>query len=462
MGVHDQKKRLLLINPANPVRSAVRNAFATQYPPLGLAIIAALTPGSWKIRLIDETFQPFRYREADLVGLTALTGTIARAYEIARMYRDHNVPVVLGGIHASMMPEEALKHADAVVIGEAETVWPEVLEDFKSGTLKRIYRGSYSDLSRQPIPRHDLFHPRYLFHGVQTTRGCPFDCDFCTVTAFNGKRFRLRPVEEVLDELETIQGDNRSLIFVDDNLIGIGKNNQERAVLLFKGMVERKIKINWFTQTSVEIAENDEVLKWAAKSGCKMLYIGIESENPEALKSVNKAVNLKRGPKNYRRVFRKIHKHGIAVLGSFIFGLESDTRRDLLRRAWFTVFSNVDCYQANVLTPFPGTRLFDRMVEQERILRNGFPDEWSHYHAFDITFRHPLIPPVEFARTMTKAWRISYHPLVMLLGFFRTWINTRRLTPALWAYSSNKACREIVFEKKLSVWPETEVKKNLK
>jgi radical SAM superfamily enzyme YgiQ (UPF0313 family) len=452
--ISERRKRLLLVNPVDPSRHSIKTEFGIQYPPLNLAVLAALTPANWKVKVVDENFQQWKFREADLVGFTAMTGSAPRAYELAREYRIRNIPTIIGGIHASMLPDEALNYIDTVVIGEAETVWQTLLEDFNAGQLKKVYHGGFPEMKGYPLPRHEIFHPRYLFHSVQTTRGCPLNCDFCTVTALNGKHYRLRPIEEVLDKLETIQGDNRSLFFVDDNLIGIGKEHQERAILLFKGMVERGIKIEWWTQTSMDIADNEEVLKWAARAGCRMVYIGIESENEEALKSVHKTVNLKKGVRNYHRVFKTIHKHGIAVVGSFIFGMESDTTKDLLNRAWFMVRSNIDCYQANVLTPFPGTRLYDRLNEQGRILRNHYPEDWYHYRAFDIVFRHPKMTPVEFASTMERCWRIIYNRWLIRYRFLRTWFNTGRLTPALWAYHSNLAGGKLVFERKLSRFPE--------
>jgi radical SAM superfamily enzyme YgiQ (UPF0313 family) len=167
-----------------------------------------------------------------LVGLTAVTGSVNRAYEIASIYRKKGMPTVLGGIHASTPPEEALKYIDTVVIGEAESVWPRVIEDFEAGRLQKVYRGEWLDLKKSPKPRRELFNSNYLVGSIQTTRGCPFDCEFCSVSVFNGKRYRRRPVEEVLDELETIP--QKFLFFVDDNLVGYGKKDEERLFLYFK------------------------------------------------------------------------------------------------------------------------------------------------------------------------------------------------------------------------------------
>ena len=199
----NMKRKLVLINPVNPARTGLTVNKSSRFPPIGLGIVAALTPAAWEVELVDENWEPFAYRQADLVGITAFTASARRAYEIAALYRQHGVPVVMGGIHCSMCPQEALQNVDAVVIGEAESVWPQVVVDFEAGGLRREYRGSWSNLAGAPSPRRDLFHPGYMFASIQTSRGCPLDCEFCSVSAFNGQRYRRRPTGEVLAELES-------------------------------------------------------------------------------------------------------------------------------------------------------------------------------------------------------------------------------------------------------------------
>ncbi|MBN1887278.1 MAG: cobalamin-dependent protein, partial [Thermoflexales bacterium] len=214
------KHKLVLVNPVNPARTGLTVNKSSRFPPIGLGIVAALTPETWDVALVDENWEPFAYQEADpstgsgpsLVGITAFTASAKRAYEIAAAYRERGVPVVMGGIHASMCTEEALQYVDAVVVGEAEAVWPQVVADVEAGQLQRVYQGEWTDMAGSPRPRRDLFHPGYLFASVQTSRGCPMDCEFCSVTAFNGRRYRRRPPAEVLDELETIP--QKMLFFV--------------------------------------------------------------------------------------------------------------------------------------------------------------------------------------------------------------------------------------------------------
>ena len=321
--------KLLLINPTNLI---IEGDFEFNrqvvFEPLGLEIVAAYTPENWEIEILDENFENVVFKKADLVGLTAFTSNAPRAYEIAAMFRDKGITTVMGGIHASMLPEEAEKYVDSLVIGEAESVWPRVIKDFESKKLKRRYIGQLQEMETEKFPRRDLIKPRYLHASIQTTRGCPMDCDFCSVSAFNGRKYRLRPVDNILDEIEQIS--NQSIFFVDDNIIGHNKITQEHAMELFKGMIERKLDKYWYSQASMNVADNPELLKLAAKSGCKMLLLGIETEKPEDLENMNKKLNLKIGVKNYSSIFRRIHRNGIAILGAFIFGMDSDTVEDLL------------------------------------------------------------------------------------------------------------------------------------
>ena len=202
----------------DPGKNRLSHSLSSRFQPLGLGILAALTPKGWDVKISDENFDEFSYEQADLVGITAYTPTANRAYEIAQKYKQKGIPVILGGIHASTCHEEAARKSDCIVIGEAESVWKQVISDFEAGQLKKIYHGQRLDLDKIPRPRRDLFHPKYPFASVQTSRGCPMDCDFCSVSVFNGKTYRQRPVEDVLDELEEIPQSN--IIFVDDNIIG--------------------------------------------------------------------------------------------------------------------------------------------------------------------------------------------------------------------------------------------------
>ena len=437
------RRKLLLINPVNPSRVGLTVNPSSRFPPLGLGIVAALTPDDWSVKIIDENFERFKYEEADLVGLTSFTASVVRAYEIARIYRDQGIKTVLGGIHASMLPDEALNYVDAVVIGEAETVWSKVIKDFTSGKLRRTYRAGFSDLRSMPKPRHDLFHPGYLFGSLQTARGCPMDCEFCSVTSLNGHRYRQRPVGEVLDELEAIP--RKMVFFVDDNIIGYGEAAADRALALFKGIVKRGISKDWFCQASMNFADNEEVLFYAAESGCRMVFLGVEAESTQALNETNKKLNLKIGIDQYEDVFRRINKHGIAVLGAFIYGMDSDTPSALKQRTNYILRSGVDVMQTTYLTPLPGTRLFNTLRDQGRLLHTDYPKDWIYYDMTQVIHYPLLLKPQELKMAMAESNQRLYSRSTLFRKFMKTWYATRNFTTAMWAYSSNRNYRNVAF-----------------
>jgi len=435
------RRKLLLINPVNPSRIGLTVNPSSRFPPLGLGIVAALTPDDWSVKIIDENFERYSYEEADLVGLTAFTASVLRAYEIAGLYRKRGVKTVLGGIHASMLPAEALDYVDTVVVGEAEAVWLKIISDFARGKLQRLYRAGFSELNNTPKPRHNLFHPGYLFASIQTARGCPMDCEFCTVTAFNGHRYRQRPIEDVLDELEVLP--KKMVFFVDDNIIGYGKPAADRALRLFKGILARGIKKEWFCQASMNFADNEDVLAYAAKSGCRMVFLGVEAENTEALNETNKKLNLRVGTDQYEEVFRRINRHGIAVLGAFIYGMDSDTPSALRQRTNYILRSGVDVMQTTYLTPLPGTRLFTMLQDQGRLLHTDFPSDWPRYDMTQVIHHPRLLKPHDLKAAMAESNRRLYNRRTLYRKFVKTWYATRNFTTAMWAYSSNQNYRNV-------------------
>jgi radical SAM superfamily enzyme YgiQ (UPF0313 family) len=434
-------QRLLLVNPVNPVRSGFSVDRSSRFPPLGLGIVAALTPSSWSVELVDENFTPFVYREADLVGITAFTSAANRAYEIAALYRRRGVPVVMGGIHASMRPTEAAGYVDAVVVGEAESVWGDVLADAAAGRLQARYDGEWLDPQQIPPPRRDIYYNGYLFASVQTSRGCPLDCDFCSVTAHNGRRYRRRPVEQVLAELETIPND--FVFFVDDNIIGYGSESRQQALALFRGMTERGLRKRWFCQASVNIADDPEVLQWAARAGCRMIFLGIEAEDADALSEVNKRLNLKRGVGAYAAIFDRIHQAGIAVLGAFIFGMDGDTPDKLRRRADFMIDSGVDVMQATVMTPLPGTELFSRLAREDRLLHADFPGDWAYYDLTQWVHRPRGLSREELRSVYRECLQRVYDLPVLKRKAQRTLEATGSWEAMEFAYRSNMSYRRI-------------------
>jgi radical SAM superfamily enzyme YgiQ (UPF0313 family) len=338
-------------------------------PPLGMAIVAALTPPEVDVSLTDENVTSVDFeKEVDLVGITALTHTVHRAYKIADSFRTRGVKVVMGGIHPSVMPEEASQHADAVVVGEAEGIWGDVIEDFKANKLRRIYRQNrHPSLVGLPIPRRDLYDKdAYHFRNtLWATRGCPYSCSFCSVSTVFGREHRCRPVDEITKEVETF--DRAKIIgFVDDNIIG----NPRFAKELFCSLISYQIK--WIAQCSVALASDDELLKLAAASGCIELLIGFESLSQANLTAVGKKINAVDG---YEEVIRKVHAHGIASHGIFILGLDEDDVDMFERTLYFAQRMRLESAQFAWPVPYPGTALTESMDKAGRIVTK----DWSQY-----------------------------------------------------------------------------------
>jgi len=444
-------RKLLIINPVQQVEhqefwneSAVR---IMQYPPTNLAYLAALTPPGWDIKIADETIESLTFEDADLVGVTALTPTAPRAYAISEHYRQKGIKTVMGGIHASMLHDEAIQFADSVVIGEAESVWQDLIHDFEKNELKRFYRGEHIPLVNLVTPRRDLLSNKYAIKlgGVETARGCPMDCEFCSVTAFNGRKYRARPIEEVLDELEAI--DSKNIFFSDNTILGYGKKGEQRAIQLFQGMIERGLNKRWFSQVNIDIAYSPDVLKWARKSGCSGLAIGFESINEDALQAMHKTRNLKVGVGKYKEGVKRVHDHGIAIAGAFVLGSDGDTKEVFPRTIEFILDSKVDATQITILTPLPGTRLYNSLLQEGRLLRTNYPDDWMHYDFTEVVFQPKHMTPDELMEGVTQIYRDSSSRPTSLKRAFISFIQTKDLYGTAIAYLWNRGSGSLWMKK---------------
>ncbi len=387
--------KLELIVPAT--QENLRKRRKALCPPLGLAMVAALTPPEVEVSLIDENVTEIDFqKECDLVGITALTITAQRAYEIADSFRARSVKVILGGSHPSALPEEASQHADAVVIGEAEGIWPNVIDDLKESKLQKIYsQREWPSLVSLPIPQRDLFAKGvyYCTNTISTTRGCPYACSFCSVTSFFGHTYRRRPVDEIIKEIETLSH-RRFIGFVEDNIFG----NLKFAKELLRALVPYKIR--WIAQVSVAVVKDDELLKLAAVSGCISLLVGFETLSPANLVAMGKRVNV---VDEYETVIRKIHSHGIAVHGFFIFGLDEDDEDVFERTVRFAQKMRLESTQFAWLVPYPGTALCESLDKAGRIVTK----DWLQYES------NPVFEPKLMSRETLKkghdwAWREFY------------------------------------------------------
>ena len=401
--------RLLLISPASGHwhrvgRGQFRHGKTFRFSMLSLLTVAADTPSAWTVRIVDEQIDDIPWDDpVDLVGITAMTATAPRAYEIATRFRRRGVPVVLGGIHATLRPEEALQHVDAVVAGDVEGLWEQVLNDVRCGALGGVYQNpAPADLARlKPLPRHLLRRDRYAtIHAVQATRGCPHRCDFCAVSVFHQHRQRRRPVEEVVREVADIP--DRFVMFVDDNMMahdGYARELLEALIPLRKW---------WMTQSSLAMARDEAFIQLAARAGCKGVFVGLETISQQNLGEVRKNFNR---VEEYRRAIRRLHAHGIGVEAGVVFGFDGDRPEVFETTLRYLDAIEIDVAQISVLTPLPGTPL--AASKAGRI----FDRDWSRYD-----FHHAVFEP----QGMTAAQLQSGHDWITR-EFYRPWRIARRL-----------------------------------
>ena len=365
-------------------------------PPLNLPLLAGMTPRDVDVRLVDENVEQVDLDEAaDWVAITCMTASAPRAYRIADAFRRRRIPVVMGGIHPTVLPEEASAHADAIVVGEAEPVWRAVLEDLAGDRLKPRYESAdRPDLAGLPHPRRDLLRgERYLtINVVQTARGCPNGCSFCTVSAVFGRRYRFRPVAEVAEEVRSLGG---WVGFVDDNITG----HPRRAKELFEALIP--LRIRWIGQADLAMANDPELLSLAARSGCKAMFIGLESLSQENLRATGKSPNL---GLDMGDAISRIHKSGIEIIGSFVLGLDDDDPGVFARTVEFAQRHRLAAAQFSVLTPFPGTAVYEQFEREGRIADH----DWSHYTMSSVVFRPQHMTALELEQGQKHAYRRFY------------------------------------------------------
>ena len=368
-----------------------------QLPPLALATVAAATPEHVDVEIVDEALEPINYEcGADLVGITTLTRFAPHAYTIADRFREKGIKVVIGGMHPSALPDEAIKHCDSVVIGEAEGVWSRLINDFEKKWLKKYYRNKdFVDLSTICTPRRDLYKKeRYLFtHLIQTTRGCPFNCGFCSVTKFFGRTYRTRPVDSVIKEIRDLK--TKFVGFSDDNIFG----NRIYARKLFSAL--KYEGVIWLSQASLNIADDPNLLRMAARSGCKGLFVGLESADCESLTQMNKGF-LK--PHKFKDAIGRLHDQGISVLGAFVLGNDNEDPSIFKRTLDFAKKIKLDLAQFAVLTPYPGTAIYNRLIKEKRI----FNFDWTKYDAGNAVFKPLRMTADRLKEEVDKLWRDFY------------------------------------------------------
>jgi radical SAM superfamily enzyme YgiQ (UPF0313 family) len=427
-------KKILLINPAYK-GSLHSNIKVLALPPLNLAIIARYTPEHYDVQIVDEAMEDLDVdAQVDLVGITCMTPLAPRAYEIAAGFRARGIPVVMGGIHVSYMTDEALRYADAIVVGEGENIWPKLLEDFERGQMQRVYRMTEPpEIENLLAPRRDLLKGKYFVETVQTGRGCPINCNFCSVTAFNGSRYRVRNIDSVIDEINSIK--SKRIFIVDDNIVGQGPRYIRRAKDFFDRL--KDCNKEWGGQTCLSIVEHDDVLKAAQRSGCKGMLIGFESLDAATIDSMHKSVNLRPNTRNFSDAIKKIHDHGIAIVGCFIFGTEGQNKDAFRRTIDFVLENEIDAVQMTLETPLPGTAFYKQMVDENRLLLTDYPNDWRHYTIFEPVFKMNGMTPREAYEGLLEAYaEVSSFRSSFVRGV-KTFRNTRSLFSTGLSFSWN-------------------------
>jgi radical SAM superfamily enzyme YgiQ (UPF0313 family) len=380
-------------------------------PPLNLLTIAALTPADIEIKVIDDHYENIDFNEKfDLVGITAMTQQAFRAYEIAAEFRKRNIPVVMGGIHASVLPEEALEHVDIVFIGEAEDTWGIFLEDFKSGQEKRTYKPQHHfDLSKAPIPKYDLLNfnafkdsdSYFNYIPVQATRGCPHDCSFCVVTKLYGRKIRKKNIAHVVEEIEYLQRFNKDslILFADDNLFV----DKIYAKELLRALIPLKIK--YFAQTDISIAGDDELMQLAYRSGCHIAFIGFESLRPDSLGEINRNKWKMKQVENYAQNIKKIQENGIVAFGAFVAGFQNDDLAVFDEIGDFAIQNNMPG-QFTLATPIPGSRLYESLDTEGKLFKSVF---WNECNFYNLVFRHHKISKAEAQNSLIKLYETVFN-----------------------------------------------------
>ena len=375
------------------------------YPIITLPHIAAITPKKHNVKIINENYEDINFDyNADLIGITTYTMTAPRVYEIADEFRSRGKKVVLGGYHATALPDESKKHADSVILGMAEANWPELLDDFEKGEMKPIYpRNTNFDMAKIPPLRRDLIKHNPLMGAVQSTRGCSNKCEFCAITSFCHHGVKQRPIKNVIEEIK--QMPNKIFVFHDPHLT----INRKYAQEIFKEIIRNKIRKSWVANGTVNVLGkvDEKFLSLAYKSGCVEWFVGFESVNQEALNGIKKTHNK---VEDFKNMIKRIHDYGMSVQGGIIFGFDEDTP-DVFDTTLEKMYElDIDVVEVNILTPYPGTPLFDRMEKDGRILTR----DWSKYNQIDVVFK-PKNMTVEELRNGARKVAKEFYSLKNIL-----------------------------------------------
>jgi radical SAM superfamily enzyme YgiQ (UPF0313 family) len=374
--------KLLLVSPCRDEHH--RQPHALRIPQIALNIIASLTPSHYDAKIVEEELEEVNLdEECDIVGISTMTANAPRAFRMAAEFRKRGRTVVIGGVHPTALPEEAIQYVDAVVIGEAEDTWGTLIEDFEHGNLQRFYKSHQPDVSPYPLPRRELTPKSSGIFNVMpivTTRGCPYDCEFCYVPKFFGRKPRSLPVEKVVSDIESSKG--KTFLFLDDNIIG----KPEYAKELFRAL--EPLKIRWVGQASISFVNDTELMRLAAQSGCVALFFGLETVSTSALQRMRKSIKQLSANDD---AIKKVRECGIVFHASMVFGFDEEDKSIFEDTLEFLMRNNIATVSFNVLTPYPGTKIYDRFKKEGRLLT----EDWKYYDHSTVVFKPKNMTPQE-------------------------------------------------------------------
>jgi radical SAM superfamily enzyme YgiQ (UPF0313 family) len=373
-------------------------------PQLALGVIASLTPPDVEVDMVEEEVEEIDFdKHYDLVGISCMTASAPRAYELCSLFRNNGTKVVLGGIHPTIMPEEALAHCDCVVMGEAEGCWGNLIEDFKNNRLKRYYKSFDFDLAGFPMPMLKHNHTPFRVTPIFCTRGCPYSCEFCSVTGLFGKKFRHRRVRDIVTEITTRE--SNKFFFLDDNIAG----DVKFATELFTAL--SNLKIRWVGQASLSLARNRRLLNLARRSGCVGLFVGLESVSSKNLEKLRKTSG---SIQDYSQSIKAFRDAGIFLQASLVFGFDDDDKSIFERTLNFLVKNKVSSATFNILTPYPGTAVYERFKSEGRLLSQN----WQDYNHRTIVFRPKKLTPEELSEGFIWLGKNFYNKTSIFSRFF--------------------------------------------
>lgn len=401
--------KILLILPRSQEKLTSLGKFCAKISlsgePLGIPIIEAVTPERHDVTILDETFEKIDFSISyDLVGISCVTQTASRAYEIADYFKEEGIPVVLGGHHPTALPKEAKEHADSIVIGEGEISWPRLLKDFERGHLHPFYSSKFIDPNKIPILKRKFTRTPFIA-SVQTSRGCPYNCEFCSNPVTEGRKFRPRPIKDVMEEITALNC--KYLLFID-NSFTIDTIHTKN---LFREMKKLNKKFGCFGNINV-LERDEELLTLAHEAGCLIWFVGFESINQKTIDYIGKKCNI---VNKYDSVIQKLKDYGFAIIGSFMFGFDTDSLEvfdDTLKAVeeW-----QLECAEFNILIPYPGTPLFSRLESEGRILTR----DWSQYKQGNVVFQPKQMTAEELFEGMKNLHKKFYRPNNMVKRFLR-------------------------------------------